>query len=314
MIIAASDAAASPPLSPEALAKRADACFDDPGCPLADAARAFLAADVARAPDLDCFRFYYGTGVSEDAERARTCFERNIGKTACGSSSPDLDRLYLATMRLDGQGGPRDPDGARALLKDCFQDTSVTGVFAAKRTKGPIDFCRDIGGTTLSMQGCALVADARANFDRQRAEKGLLATMGDAGKALYGTATTAFTRYAEADAARAGDRYRGGSLRPQTEMQHRTALLERRAKRLANPKGLPPAAAADLTLLESKLTTVRDRLRQGLDAEGTVAFDDAEAAWGGYLVAEVAFYAQGLESDANAVRAELVRERMATLK
>ena len=217
-------------------------------------------------------------------------------------------------MRLDAQGGPRDADGAGTLLKDCHQDVSVTGVLGARRTKGPIDFCHDIGGTTLAMQACALVNDQRATFNRQRAVKGLFATMNDASKALYGTATTAFSRYAEADATRAGDIYRGGSLRPQTEMQHRTILLERRTKRLANPRGFPPATGTDVTQLESRLTALRDRLRKSLDAGGTVLFDAAETVWQTYLAAEVAFYTQAFGVDPNAVRAELVRERLAALK
>ena len=302
------------PLSPEALARRAAVCFDEPLCPVADATRDFLAADDAGAPDLDCFRFYYGTGVPEDPARARRCFERNLAKTTCGSSSPDLERLYLAVMRVDAQGGPRDAEGARALLKDCYADVSVSGALGTKRTKGPVDFCRDIGGTTLSMQACAGVNDARADFGRQRAVKALFGTLDDAGKVRFGTATRAFARYEEADSTRAGDVYRGGSLRPQTEVQHGTSLLERRAKRLANPKGFPPASAADVTLLEGKLTALCDRLRKAADADGRVMFDAAETAWATYAAEELAFYTQAFGVDANTVRAELARDRMVALK
>ncbi|HEX7601215.1 MAG TPA: lysozyme inhibitor LprI family protein [Polyangiaceae bacterium] len=306
--------AAPAPLSPEALARRAASCFEDPLCPLADATRDFLAADEAGAPEVDCFRFYYGTGVPEDPARARRCFERNLAKTTCGSSSPDLERLYLAVMRVDAQGGPRDADGARALLKDCYADVSVSGALGTKRTKGPVDFCRDLGGTTLSMQACAGVNDARADFERQRAVKTLFAALDDAGKARYAAATKAFARYEDADSTRAGDVYRGGSLRPQTEVQHGTGLLERRAKRLANPKGFPPASAADVTLLEGKLTALRDRFRKAADADGRVVFDAAEAEWEAYAVAELAFYTQAFGVDPSAVRAELVRDRLTALK
>jgi hypothetical protein len=261
------------------------------------------------ASEVDCFRFYYGTGVPEDAARARGCFERNVGKASCDASSPDLQRLYLATMRLDAQGGPRDAEGARALLKDCFADVSVSGVLGARRTKGPIDFCRDIGGTTLSMQECALVNDARATFEQQRAVKGLFASLDDAGKARYRVASDAFARYAELDATRAGDAYRGGSLRPQTELQHRTRLATRRTKQLTTFLTTPPTAP-DLPQLEAKLATLRAHLRRGLDAEGAAAFDAAEAAWESYRDAELAFYKQS----GDGVRAALVRDRIEALK
>jgi len=272
-------------------------------------ATGLLPAEEDDASELDCFRFYYGTGVPEDAARARSCFERNVGKASCGSSSPDLQRLYLATMRLDAQGGPRDAEGARALLKDCFADVSVSGVLGARRTKGPIDFCRDIGGTTLSMQECALVNDSRAAFEQQRAVKGLFASLDDAGKARYRAATDAFTRYADLDATRAGDAYRGGSLRPQTELQHRTRLASRRTKQLTTFLTTPPTAA-DLPQLEAKLAALRAQLRHGLDPEGAAVFDAADAAWESYRDAEIAFYKQS----GDGVRAALVRDRIEALK
>ena len=299
----------APALAPEALAKLAEACFDEPDCALADATREFLAADEAGAPELDCFRFYYGTGVPEDLARARHCFDRNVGKASCGSSSPDLERLFLATMRLDGQGGPRDAEGARALLKDCFADVSTTGVLSARRTKGPLDFCRDIGGTTMSMQDCALVDAARATFDRQRNAKQLFASMDDAGKSRYRAATDAFTRYAELDAVRAGDKFRGGSLRPQAELQHRTRLAARRTKHLGDVGRARPVAH-DLAQLEAKLAALRAKLRGGLDPEGAAAFDAADAAWETYRDAEIAFYTQSGDD----VRADLVRDRIEALK
>jgi hypothetical protein len=100
------------PVDGAALLAQAEKCLADPACDDATADALYRNADDAGAK-VDCFRFYYGIGVAKDPARARACFERQVQPGGCEGSSPTLDRAYLATMLLDGQGGPAAPGRRR---------------------------------------------------------------------------------------------------------------------------------------------------------------------------------------------------------
>ncbi len=296
---------------PSSLADRAEACFADPTCSVDRAARDFVAADDAGAAPLDCFRFYYGTGVAPDPARARACFARTTRGQTCNGSSPDLDRLYLATMQLDGQGGPVDVRGAEATLAGCFDDVSVSGVRGAKRERAdvPIDFCRDIGGTTLSMLECSATDRGRATFARQVYLKSVHASLSERAKASLSDADAAYDAFALADASRSGDEFRGGSLENMTVSATLTTLLEERVERLRALEGTTPPF--DLAALELELRERTAATRSDLDAEGAQLFDRAEAAFREYVAKEIAFCIDHGKS-ADAARALLLRDRIAS--
>lgn len=154
-------------------------CLYDPTCALADAERLLaLAADQGSTES--CELLYRGGPFAKDWPRARTCFERRMAAgPGCQGSSPSADRLTLATMYLDGQGGPKAPGRAPALFQGCYEDVSATWLTdeIAKRPEGspPLDFCTDVGGTTLTMNECALTDVELSRLARPVALKRLAA-------------------------------------------------------------------------------------------------------------------------------------------
>ena len=96
------------------LSEQAENCLADAACPALEARRLFVAADDAHEDAIHCFRFLDGAGVGRDVARGRACLERRTGRMNCRGASADLAGAELATMRIDGVGGPRDIDGARA--------------------------------------------------------------------------------------------------------------------------------------------------------------------------------------------------------
>ncbi len=294
---------------PSALAQRAEACFADPSCPLARASDEFVAAD-ARGADVDCFRFYHGVGVAPDAARARACFARAVRRDAC-DGSPDLPHLYLATLQMEGQGGPADAAGATATLAGCGADIGVEGV-RGLHPGGHTDFCDDIGGTTLAMSDCAQLRHARMTFAFQAWRKSVDARMTPASRAGLASADAAFARYVEADAAREADAFRGGSLSGLTWAGARSELVEARARALGDA-ARPVATEADAAQREVELGKATAAARSALDTEGASLLATSDTAFHAYLDAEVAAAVQRGEAPAP-LRAELLRDRATRLR
>jgi len=273
----------------------AERCFDTPSCPAATAVSLYLSADDAGAEGVSCFRFYYGIGLTRDWVRARACFRRQVTRQgSCDAGSPDLVRLFLASMLLDGQGGAADPSGAASLLGDCFEDAAVlalrtrmtTGAPDGART--PLDFCSDVGGTTLSMGECAAVGVERRRAEGQLAEKALDARLSAEERGTANRARATWRAYVQREAAFEADQFRGGSLQVTYELDLEMALDGERTAALAkldayHPPGRIPNAPT--SLLERTLQQARagDSVHAGL-------CDTAMAAWKAYRDDEVALY------------------------
>jgi hypothetical protein len=296
-------------VGPSALADRAEACFADPACPL-DRASADLTMAADRGADVDCFRFHDGIGVAADAPRARACFARKLGRETCEGSSPELARLVWATMMIEGRGGPPDRAGAEAALAGCFADVSVEAVLALK-AGGTTDFCRDIGGTTLAMSECNAIDRARADFAWQRWRKSIEPALDAERRARLRAADAAFARYVEAESARAGDAFRGGTLANLAYGGVGGDLWAARAAALGDG-GLPAATNDDVRRVELAAKQGSTVLRHDLDAEGAALLDASDAAFVAYLDAEIdAALARGQAGAP--LRARLLRDRVARL-
>lgn len=310
------------------LAQKAETCWASPTCPLDEATALFHQADRAGATPMNCFRFYYAMGVPASPDRARRCFERMVKEEkGCGKESPSFERTYLAAMLLDGQGGPAALDRSKELLKDCLDDMSVTGLREeiTKREAGdkpgkPLDFCEDIGGTTLSMRWCAALDEARGEFEEHKLMKALGAKLDADGLVLAKKAAAAWLDYADKDAYYATDMYRNGSLRPQLTTGRRAAREKERRDALQMifeyTLGSDDPAEAEKALDKE----VRAAAAAATDAESRKLLADAQSAWRAYRAAEVAFYRRALgkklgerevERD---LRARLARARIVNLK
>jgi hypothetical protein len=313
------DAKPSLPSPAEAadLVRRAEKCFPDPTC-TEDADSLYRRADDAGSPDVSCIRFYYGIGVSVDLARARACFDRqSTANPPSKSSSPDLDLLYLAAMLIDGQGGPADPTRATALLGGAFADISVTSLLdeVDKRSKpstsrAPLDFCKDIGGTTLSIGQCTAVERDRVESERVRVDRLILPKLDAEGQKRAIAAREAWSAFSEKEGDVYGDKYRGGSLSSSANVGHRNALEKARADAMGRFFAYKPASGADPDAAERALdkayhaTCDTDAQRKNLCAA-------ARRAFGTYRSAEIALYTH-VHGGALGER-EVVRDVKATL-
>jgi uncharacterized protein YecT (DUF1311 family) len=322
-------ASPSVPVSdPDALAKKAEICWEDPLCTLEEAARLYTLAADAGAPQIDCFRFYYGVGVPTDHRRARACFERAVKREGgCDDQSPSLSRIYLAAMGIDAQGGPRAIEQARALVSTCFKDMSVQGLLdAADEREGgsagaePIDFCKTIGGTTLSMMGCGQLALNKSTFEGQEAMKAIFPRLDGDGRRLAQRAAAAWSAFAEKEADRRSDMYRGGSLVPLAYVNRRAGLEGERAAAIRSlfdhTPGQDDLAAADRELEAAR----RAEAANAQDAEARKLLASAQAAWRAYRKAEVDLYRRALGKQhgedvvARDISARLAKQRAAMLR
>jgi uncharacterized protein YecT (DUF1311 family) len=324
---AAPAASAAPPAAAPSAAEllaRAEKCIEDPTCS-EDAPALYRQADDANAPGLSCFRFYYGIGIEPDAARARSCFERHVVPSGCGNSSPDLERLYLGTMLIDAQGGPADADRARRLFDGCFADIAVTGVLAEipkhktlDPKRKPLDFCRDIGGTTLSMGECASIGRDRAAAESAHAERAMFQKLDPPGKELAAKAREAFRAYSNKQSELFSDKYRGGTLRNNTWATHENMLQKARSKALERFSAYKPDATADPAKAERDLDQAYANVCKS-DEERKKLCAASRQAWTTYRDAEAALYAHvhgaafGADPVTRDVHAALTRKLQADL-
>jgi uncharacterized protein YecT (DUF1311 family) len=313
-------AAPTPAVSPAeaaALLAHAEKCLTDATC-TEDGEALFKRADDAGAAGISCFRFYHGIGVAQDLPRARACFERQVAAApACGGSSPDLERVILAAMLIDAQGGPADPARAEALFTGCFKDAAVSGVLEEipKRSqpdpaRATLDFCNDIGGTTYSIGQCHVVDRARVADQRLRVDRALFPRLDAAGRQLAVKAREAWSVFADKQGALHGDKYRGGSLQSNAWASKENELQKKRAEAAAHlfdyklSAGADPAAAArDLE------KAYRESCNQDADRKKLCA--TARKAWTAYRDAEIALYVRAL--GATLGEKELTRDLTTTL-
>ena len=257
----------------------------------------FAQQNAPLASDADCFAIYYGQ--PRDLARARTCFERKVAADSCSSGSPALERSYLAVMYLDAQGGPADLARAKDLFTGCFKDAGVQQILEEIKARQagkppgtqPLDFCEDIGGTTLDMQACQNVRAARMRSRAVEIEKNVLARLGAQGRELYAKTTEAFESFVKSDARRAADEYRGGSLSRVTFGQRQNELEEARLADLGKLFDFQPTHdARAFAKADRSLNTAYQKAVKGQDEEGRKLLQAAQRAWIIYRDAEVALY------------------------
>ncbi len=300
----------------EAAGQRAEECLASPACSAAEAARLFVAADDAADPDVDCFRFIDGAGVARDITRARACFEREGKGLECAGSSADLGIAELAMMRIDGIGGRADLPAARGILSPCFDDVTRSEILEHATAKErdpktpPVDFCSDLGGTTITINACTSRASKNAETKRQLEAKSVFLGLDDAGRDLFSAADRDYGDYAAAMGAFVYEVYIQGTIRGAMSLGEEERLQA----------SLALEDFADLPRFVAKETSARDvaAAQRGSAAAlarvatGTAAEKDALAktqrAWTVYRDAEVAFYvhAFGPKQGTDRVRAALL--------
>lgn len=307
---------------PTSASRRAEECLAQPSCPAAEAAALFATASDTREPDLDCFRFIDGAGTPRDLARGRACLERRADALACGGSSMFLGGATLALMRIDGIGGAPDVAGAGALVDGCFDDVTREAVVAhaAARSKDPktppVDFCKNLGGTTITLNECEARSSKNADTARELQAKMVVAGLDDEGKALFATSDKAYGDYVEAMSDYVYEVYIDGTIRGAMSLSTQVALKAARAKDL---EALPRFVAKDTTpndvaAAERDAALALARVGTTTPAE-KAALGKTQRTWEAYRDAEVALYAhafgpkQGADRVAATLRVRLASRR-----
>jgi uncharacterized protein YecT (DUF1311 family) len=294
----AGDASAPPDSADTGFFADALACLDDLGCSAAEADRLFRAAADAQESEVDCLRFADGDGTAKDAARARACLERAVARMKCDGSSAGLWQAELAIALTDGVGGPVDVARARAIFLGCFDDGTKQQVLdhAAARDKNPaappVDFCKELGGTTLTTNECFAREQVHERTRGALEAKRVATSLDDEGKRLLVAASRVHARYVAAMGAYVYEVYIQGSMRNMQALGFQNALLSRRTQRLARLPSLAPAAAS-LAAAERASKAVDAALKKRAAAavpEVAAKLADTQKEWLAYRDAEVALY------------------------
>jgi hypothetical protein len=310
----------------ESPSERAEACLARPSCPAAEAARLFVVAADARDPALDCLRFLDGSGTPRDLPRGRACLERRVDALECGGSSMSLETAELALLRIDGIGGKADLDGARDLVDGCFNDASRHGILehAADKKRDrrtpPADFCKDIGGTTLTGVDCEAREGKNSDTERQLQSKVVVKGLDAAGRDFFAKSDQAFADYVRAVGDYVYEVHIDGTIRGAMALSAENTLKSARAQDIA---AFPRFVAKDTSpteveAAERQRAAALGRAHANTDAE-KAALLRTEQTWEAFRDAEVALYArafgpsQGVERVEAAVRARLVARRVSDI-
>jgi hypothetical protein len=223
-----------------------------------------------------------------------------VPKRTCNQTPFHLDRLYLAAMYLDAQGGAADPGKARGLLSECFDDADIAEL--RQRTAGQtgkLDFCESLVGTTGAGMSCSLLASLRIDTALGAVEKSVLARLDPPGRELYRKWKVAGDKFAQADAAAIFESVSPGALAPaasndrvnEVHAQQVRDLQELFRHRLHPKNDAPALAEAARALLER----YRQQLERDARAKVRESAVRAQEAWMAYRDATPAFYCEALK-------------------
>jgi uncharacterized protein YecT (DUF1311 family) len=278
----------------------------------------FAAPLLAQLDAEACFRLYYGAGPTRDLTRARACFEKEVPQRACNEPPFHLDRLYLAVMYLDAQGGAAALDKARALLSDCFDDADIAELhkrIAARESAPPgqtgkLDFCASLAGTTRDGMSCSALASLRIDTALGALEKSVLARLDPQGRELYRKWKDAGDKFAQADAAAIFESISPGALAPAAANDRVNEVHAQRVRDLRELFRYRVHPKNNAAALAEAVRALRERYRQQLERDGRAKVreltDRAQEAWMAYRDATPAFYCEALRlGDCRAVATDL---------
>ena len=278
-------------------AKRAEDCLASPTCPAAEAARLFVAASNAKDPTVDCFRFVDGMGTDRDLTRARACFENRAKTLECAGSSAGIETAELAMMRIDGVGAAADIAAARALLKDCFDDMTRSGILdhATAKERDPKtprgDFCKSIGGTTITTNECMARDNKNTDTKRQLEAKTVVAGLDEPGKKLFAASEKAYSDYVAAMGAFVFEVNIEGTIRGALSLGEEQGLKTNRAKELADFTKFvaTKVSAKETEVAERNLAAALAKVAVTTRAQRE-ALQKTQSAWTLYRDADLALY------------------------
>jgi uncharacterized protein YecT (DUF1311 family) len=315
--VRSSPSPAQAPSGQAGASKRAEACLANPTCAAAEAARLFVVASDANDPDLDCFRFVDAMGAARDLPRARSCFEHQAGEHRCTDGSADMQAAQLAVMRIDGIGGKTDVPGARALFAPCFDDVTRTGILehATAKEHDPatpaIDFCKDLGGTTITSNECMARDSKNTDTRRELAAKAAVSGMDDEGRSLFAASEKAYGDYVDAMGSFAYEVYIDGTIRGAMALGEEQSLRQTRVEDLAAFPGFVArqTSSHDVEAARRDSAAAVSKVAAGTATQAEkAAFEKTQRTWTAHRDADVALYAHvfGAKQGVDRVRSALV--------
>ncbi|MGA2271034.1 MAG: hypothetical protein ABSH44_21400 [Bryobacteraceae bacterium] len=255
-----------------------------------------------------CFRLYYGAGTTRSLPRARACFEKEVPQRTCNQTPFHLDRLYLAVMYLDAQGGAADLEKARALLSECFNDSDIAELrkrIAARESAPPgqagkLDFCASLAGTTRAGISCSSLASLRIDPALAALENSVLTRLDVQGRVLYRKWKEAGDKFAEADAGAVFESISPGTLAPAASNDRVNEIHAQRLQDLRELFRYRVHPQNNAAALAEAVHTLEARYRQQLDREDRAKVREsaqkAREAWIAYRDATPAFYCEALKA------------------
>lgn len=163
-----------------------------------------------------CADIYYGIGQPVDYAKAYACFESHAIYE------------YMIVMQLNGEGVPRNTQKAQALMQAWLQadpdnaksvdETRMEEVLKERlndKSLNPpkIDYCKDVGSTTISINFCAAVEDGIEKHAAETAMSAIRATLNPVQAAQWDNIQAAAAAYQKAEGQRLYQQYADGTIR-----------------------------------------------------------------------------------------------------
>jgi hypothetical protein len=222
-------------------------------------------------------------------------------------------------MYLDAQGGAADPDKARALLSECFNDADIAELrqrTAARESAPPgpagkLDFCGSLAGTTRAGMSCSLLASLRIDAALGALEKSVLARLDPPGRELYRKWKVAGDQFAETDGAAISESTSPGTLAPAASNDRVNEIHAQQVRDLRELFRYRLHPKNNAAALAEAVRALRERYRQQLERDARAKVREsmlrAQEAWVAYRDATPAFYCGALKlGDCGAVSTDLL--------
>jgi hypothetical protein len=221
------------------------------------------AAPAATDASEDCDAYHEGEGRKRDFAKALACYRAQE------------DWLMVAIMQLNGEGTPVDFAAARESLAKARHDNPtsadedalneiLTKREAAPAAKGPrVDFCRDVAGTTPSLDVCRSRALARATAKDDAAITKVREGLAPSARATFDQTVSAFRAFVIAEGDRAYQESIDGTIRNQAAMGQESLVRRSFMVFIRSVGGAaPPSSPRSLADADGELNAVyRERVR-----------------------------------------------------
>lgn len=206
-----------------------------------------------------CADIYYGIGQPVDYSKAYACFKAHSIYE------------YMIVMQLNGEGVPRDVHKAEALMQAWLQadpdnansvdETGMEGILNGRlQDNNPnppkVEYCKDVGYTTISMDFCAAVNDRMEQHNYDATMSSIRAGLNTQQAAIWDRMQVVFAEYQKAEGERLFQQYADGTIRGvvyQGQISYVRANFLKLMQDVFVTKGLAPVSTEESKKLEAQL-------------------------------------------------------------